>query len=319
MHEPKISSDGNCLDCGSADWKLASVVVMVGTSSTDSESVGGGYGVSAGVGAGQRGVAVNYQNITLNTQGTTITALAKIHTSPIPPVYYDEKASLMSKVVSCLDQARYERASLDVFAVDPSAVLPLRTTYFGKIDGGLLLVRKEFDAIVKKLTAIKSYERDLKVWEKSRICMRCNCCFISVDDIEKATSDSINIPEFAFPDDDEHCPKCRTYQWKSADAYYLALSNEQNAKLESFQKSLPAATEQDNDSSSRIAKLFKYGLFTPLLSDVLANINNVEKDIETTMQASEVARQSLPYFSTARVCVECRTTYPPKSREPLSR
>ncbi len=209
----------NCPRCGHDGWRLAKVIHELGTSAVSTESHGGGLGATAGVGDGQRGVAVSHQSAHLQTEGAVVSAAAKRLAPPEEPDEYESRSSWRTCMHVELTRAEAVLKEVNEFGQDPKTRLP--TNWLGfptsrDADIGYHLGKAQ-DYRLKLLKA-RDYEIAHARWSVTRVCDRCGESFIAESDAVAAERSVDEVPLLVFSGEDRRCPDgaCKSYMWKTA-------------------------------------------------------------------------------------------------------
>lgn len=305
MKEPIESFDGSCPSCSSDDWKLARVIVSSGTTIVESESEGGGWGVGVQQGGG---FGLNYQGVNLDTKGTFTTVDAAIYAAPQLPDQYDKKHSLLQSRKDQLSSATNCMQKLHDFASRLDSVTP------GFCSPDFFETRRNaYDNSVKKLESFQEYEVNKALWDKMRVCSRCGESFVTANDRQQANAYKITFPKFSFEGQERQCPNCKTYGWKTADAFFKIKILELESEFEAAKKTLEDAVNFTN-------KPQKPGFLNQLWSKVeiaftvtpdqaQKRVNTAKVKLGIILKRQEEAIQQYPDLSKVRVCVNCKKLY----------
>lgn len=320
---PNVSIDGRCPSCASDDWKLAKVIVSKGTTMVDTESEGGGWGVGVGAGQGHGGVGVNYQGVTLDTKGTLITADAARYAAPQMPEQCNKKSSLFSKIVNSRTSARDAIEKIDEFASNLDAIKPGLFSHVPS-DINIEMYRKNYEESISILAPILEisleYEVEKELWEKTRVCCRCGESFVTDNDKHHASTRKIEkILPYTFEGENRRCPSCKSYVWKTANAFFEIRLRELQANCDTAKNMLESAVNIANKPKKTgffnqlWNKVEKAINMTPekaqtMVDDAQAQLNNIIQKRNEALQQHPSIQQN-PNFNKVRVCVECEKLY----------
>jgi hypothetical protein len=136
---------------------------------------------------GQRGMAVNYQGIGFDTEGSITTDLASRYAPPTPPAKYDQRAGWLQQYRDQVDKATDLVRQADEFALNTQRILPGGLFSSGSKDGAIRGCRTYYDLwLAEHLQRTHAYETDLALWMRTRVCTRCGESFMTDDDRARA-------------------------------------------------------------------------------------------------------------------------------------
>lgn len=303
MIEPKVSDDGRCPSCASDDWKLAKVIVSSGTTIIETESEGGGWGVSAGRG----GVGVNYQGMNLDTKGTLKTADVDKYAAPQMPDSYNDKLSILHDCQKQISEARSGITKVDAFALNRESIKP---GFFDSFkDSNFVEWRSTYDKNVAILETFRRYEISRALWEKMRVCNRCGEGYVTTED-KQASARKITIPEYTFDGVNRKCPYCNSYVWKAANAFFEIKLLELQNKCDVAKTNHSKAVECANKSSSGFwVKVQKFITIKP--EDAQKEVDFTELQLTEMRQRQKEAIEQYPHhdYEKVRVCINCENLY----------
>ncbi len=143
-----------CPKCGYKEWRLAKVVYQEGLSHVNTSTTGiglsaGGGGLGLGVGGAK-------------TSGIHQSALSGSASPPEDPNYYIAQISIFGFGIL---------GFLYGWIIEDSVILGFLLLVLGGI-GGLF-----FGLLVMLMNPNREYKRQMKLWEKTRMCTRCGCFY----------------------------------------------------------------------------------------------------------------------------------------------
>jgi len=300
---PNVSNDGRCTSCASDDWKLAKVIVSSGTTIVDTESDGGGFGVSAGRG----GLGLNYQGMNLDTKGTLKTADVDKYSAPQMPPNYNEKLSILQDCHKQISEARGGILKADAYASNRLAVKPGFFDFFK--DSNFEDWRNAYDKNVAILETFRLYEVNMALWDKTRVCNRCGEAFVAAND-KLASERKIAIPEYTFDGAQRKCPFCNSYVWKTAEAFFDIRIRELQNESDSAHKTLVKAVELANKPSGGfLVKIQKFVTIKP--EDAQKEVERIESQLADMRKRQQEGIELYPHpdYGKVRVCVRCENLY----------
>lgn len=313
MKTPLKSHTDNCPTCSCAEWKFAKFLVLEGSTLVNTESSGGGFGGSAGIGQGQGGVGINYQGVDLKTTGTHISALVAQHLPPEPPPNYNKKQELLDECAKRLKDAAHKIKKVDEFAKNNASLAP---GIFGNADSGLDYIEVMFDNARIQLEHIAKHERSRILWEQTRVCLRCGEAFVGKGYIEP-TEGSFPIPEFEFEGKERCCTHCEQYYWKPEDTYYNIKLSEANNKLKWAEEWLTEEIKkaEDKNEGSWWRRLMKK-YFPPNPERAKLEVETAQKHVAIALQ-SRIEAMNADDFGEKRYCCNCKGFYKLKTTTKL--
>lgn len=304
MKEPKLSNDGNCPACSGVDWKLAKVLVLAGVTNIDTESDGGGFGV----GVGGRGVNVNYQGLDLSTTGTHTTGTAAEYAAPKAPDQYDKKDHWLKECSNVLKQAAGGGVKIDQFAATTEKITPGLFS-ISDTNGYLESCEKYYKECCDHLIAFQAYEREKALWDRTRVCQRCGESFVTNEDRQSSKA-SFDVPELLFEGKHRRCPKCNSYQWKTAEVFFSIKTRQLEEKLKVDMERLQEALDYaSNPSDGGFWKKLGRKLLTLKPEDAKRNVEQTQVKLSATIEARDQTIQHHPDFQNTRVCSACEASY----------
>lgn len=242
-----------------------------------------------------------------NTSGTHITEIALDYQRPIEPDEYHKKDKWLERCQAELATAAKTKKDIDDFAYDRTAVTPgffTQQMWEANLKPGLL-----FNSAVEGLGKVYIHECRLAVWERTRVCCRCGESFITPKD-RAAAKPGFDIPTFHFPKQDERCPDCNSYQWKTSNAYFEALLHVEMKVLETQEKQLKQAKDYANNENPPI-----FDRFLSMVS-LISTVDDAEKalaaqseKVDSLKRAWQTAVDEFPNYPEARVCTQCEKMY----------
>lgn len=312
MSKYRVSTDGNCPSCSGSDWKLSKVIVASGTTIVDTESNGGGWGVGTGFGQGHGGVGVNYQGVNLDTKGTFTTVGAAVYAAPQIPDGYNNRSSFLNNCA-----AHISRASNGIIKIDglASGTEAIKLGFFslcgssGFFDG----CRKAYDENASLLEPFQIYEVKKALWDRTRVCCRCGVDFVTSDDKHQAIESMTAIPKFTFEGEHRKCPNCKSYVWKTLDAFFDIKIRELQAGLDTAKKRLEDAVKFANTPQKPgfLNQLWNKveNAITPTPERAQKEVAQAQSLLADIFQRKKDAIQQYSDFEKVRVCAECEKLY----------
>ena len=285
------------------------MMVLAGHSTVNMESSGGGYGLSAGIGRGHGGIGVNYQGIDLETTGSQATGITLEYAPPNPPEHYGEKTKLIKECSDLLDEAVMTLSNIDKFANLTGSKKP---SLFDTNSSGIHIGTCEsgYTKRKNKLIPIQSYERAKALWDRTRVCGRCGESFVTPEE-SSTSNDSFEIPDFDFPGINQKCPHCKSYQWKTAKAFYkikidaLQSSVRQNENgVKVALESKRAAEANEGGFLKRLGRKF----FAANPEDEAAKLDASKIVLAAAILTREKVMER-PDIEDVRVCSDCELSY----------
>lgn len=305
-------NEASCPTCGHAGWRLAKVVHLAGLSSSTSNSDGGGFGLAAGVGEGQKGVAVNYQAVHLRSEGVT-TSHAAAHYAP-PEEPDDYSAGWYEWLERRIADVREELRKVDEAALNPQAIVTRTWEPFGKTFDAA--IQDSVDAaknLRQRCMGDQAYEVQLSLWSVTRVCDRCGEAFITSEDKERAIEAVPSVPEFSIPELDRRCPNgaCQSFAWKPA-RLYLQVKIDDAAALEEKAASRLSAAEAFAAApppKTLWKKMKRAVSLMPEPAKAREALLHAQNQLQQARAVLEEAIRERPQFCSERACSSCGTLY----------
>lgn len=311
MEYTKISTDGHCPSCSGIDWKLAKMIVLDGIANIETESEGGGFGVSAGLGRGQGGIGVNYQGFNSSASGTITKATSEVYAPPCPPDYYDSKEDWITSRDIQLWRAARTMLEIDQFALNATTM----ERGFFSTNGDENAIgdsKKQFLIYNEKLAKWKEkfqkYEKDMAIWNKTRVCTRCGERFILEEQVPDI-SPTINILTFKFEGQNRYCPQCRSYGWKRADIFFCIKIREIEEQLKNNREYLSKSIEvaKNPDAGGFWKRLRNKLILKP--EEAEKRVKESERALDKIIQNRDAMEAKFHKLSAVRTCLKCEKTY----------
>ncbi len=315
-------SKASCPRCGYDGWKLAKVIHELGTSAFSTESHGGGLGAIAGVGDGQRGVAVSYQSAHLQTEGAVVSAVAKRLAPPEEPNEYESRSFWRTCIDVESTRAEAVLKEVNEFGRDPSARLP--TNWLGAYasrDGDIEHHLGKAQDYRRKLLNARGYEIAYARWSVTRVCDRCGESYIAESDAIAAERSVAEVPPVAFSGEDKRCPDvgCRSYMWKTARLFMqipldqaaeaLNLAKQQLLEAEQLAQRPPPKTVW-----GKVTRVFSRGNTVEMAE---AAVDAADAKVQAAVAALRQAIEEHPDLDSLRACAVCGRFYGVQHPPPL--